>query len=148
MKINWGTGIAIGIGIFMVFILQYVVRVQLDQRYDNELVTEDYYQQEVEVDGKYLREYNAQLLSHPVGIVAGKEALEITFPKEFDYKNITGTIFLYRPSSQKLDFELPISLSSSSLLIPNAKLVGGRWDITLEWDYEGVSYRNTSKLTL
>ncbi len=44
MKFNWGTGIVIGIAAFMIFILQYVIRVQLDARYDNELVTEQYYQ--------------------------------------------------------------------------------------------------------
>ena len=49
MKFNWGTGIVIGIIAFMVFILQYVIRVQLDARYDNELVTEQYYQKETEI---------------------------------------------------------------------------------------------------
>lgn len=148
MKFNWGTGIVIGIGTFMVFILQYVVRVQLDDRYDNELVTEDYYQQEIEVDGKYDREKNSQVLVDPIKIEAEGKDISITFPKEFDYKKITGTIFLYRPSSQKLDFELPISLSSLHLLIPNAELVDGRWDITVEWYYEGIPYRNTGKLTI
>ena len=32
MKFNWGTGIVIGIAAFMIFILQYVIRVQLDAR--------------------------------------------------------------------------------------------------------------------
>lgn len=148
MKFNWGTGIVIGIGTFMVFILQYVVRVQLDARYDNELVTEDYYQQEIEIDGKYDREKNSKVLENPITIKTIGKDISITFPKEFDYKKITGTIFLYRPSSQKLDFELPISLSSLHLLIPNAELVDGRWDITVEWYYEGTPYRSTSKLTI
>lgn len=148
MKFNWGTGIVIGIGAFMVFILQYVVRVQLDSRYDNELVTEDYYQQEIEIDGKYDREKNSKVLENPITIKTIGKDISITFPKEFDYKKITGTIFLYRPSSQKLDFELPISLSSLHLLIPNAELVDGRWDITVEWYYEGTPYRSTSKLTI
>lgn len=148
MKFNWGTGIVIGIGTFMVFILQYVVRVQLDARYDNELVTEDYYQQEIEIDGKYDREKNSKVLENPLTIKTIGKDISIVFPKEFDYKKITGTIFLYRPSSQKLDFELPISLSSLHLLIPNAELVDGRWDITVEWYYEGVAYRTTSKLTI
>ena len=148
MKFNWGAGIVIGIGTFMVFILQYVVRVQLDARYDNELVTEDYYQQEIEIDGKYDREKNSKVLENPLTIKTIGKDISIAFPKEFDYKKITGTIFLYRPSSQKLDFELPISLSSLHLLIPNAELVDGRWDITVEWYYEGTPYRSTSKLTI
>lgn len=148
MKINWGTGIVIGIGLFMVFILQYVIRVQLDDRYDNELVTEDYYQQEIEIDGKYIREQHALILEQPVLIETVQEGVLISFPEEFDYSKINGKVFLYRPSSQKLDFETPISLSSLNLLIPNEKLVGGRWNITVEWHYEGTAFRNTSKLTI
>ena len=86
MKFNWGTGIVIGIGTFMVFILQYVVRVQLDARYDNELVTEDYYQQEIEIDGKYDREKNSKVLENPITIKTIGKDISITFPKEFDYK--------------------------------------------------------------
>ena len=39
MKWNWGTGLVIGMAAFMIFILQYVIRVQIDDKYDNELVT-------------------------------------------------------------------------------------------------------------
>lgn len=56
MKFNWGTAIVICFILFMGFILQYVFKVQFNSRYDNELVTEDYYQQEIEVDGEFERE--------------------------------------------------------------------------------------------
>ena len=38
MKINWGTGIVIAFGLFMIFILSFVYKVQSNQKYDNELV--------------------------------------------------------------------------------------------------------------
>ncbi len=149
MKFNWGTGLAIGMGLFMIFILQYVIRVQMDSGLDNELVTEDYYQQEVEVDGKYDREVNSKSLVHPVVITSDmNQGISIDFPEEFEYSKIKGKVSLYRPSNQKLDFEIPISLSSSNLLIPNKDLVGGRWDIAVEWSYNGVHYRNSEILNL
>ena len=43
MKINWGTGIVIAFGLFMIFILSFVYKVQSNQKYDNELVTDEYY---------------------------------------------------------------------------------------------------------
>ena len=46
MKINWGTGIVIAFALFMSFILYFVFKVQSDSKYDNELVTEDYYKKE------------------------------------------------------------------------------------------------------
>ncbi|MDR2221309.1 MAG: FixH family protein [Flavobacteriaceae bacterium] len=148
MKFNFGTGIVIAMGIFMVFILQYVIRVQVDKKYDNELVTENYYQQEVEIDGKREREVNASNLSEHLKIDSSKEGITVVFPNGFDYKKITGKVFLYRPSNQKLDNDMEISLSSSNLLIPSDNLVDGRWDIVVEWNYDGVSYRNEKELTL
>lgn len=148
MKFNFGTGIAIAIGLFMIFILQYVIRVQIDAKYDNQLVTENYYQQEVEVDSRREREMEALKLEEQVTIYSTSQGIKITFPESFDYTKIHGKIFLYRPSNQQLDFDTLISLSSSNLLIPNTNLVDGRWDIVVEWNYNDVSYRNVKKLTI
>ncbi|MDM1045375.1 FixH family protein [Myroides sp. 1354] len=148
MKFNFGTGIVIAIGLFMIFILQYVIRVQMDAKYDNQLVTENYYQQEVEVDSRREREMEALKLKEQVTIYSTSEGIKITFPESFDYTKIHGKIFLYRPSNQQLDFDTLISLSSSNLLIPNTNLVDGRWDIVVEWNYNDVSYRNVKKLTI
>lgn len=148
MKFNWGTGIAIGIGIFMIFILQYVIRVQIDSKFDNELVTEDYYQKEVNVDSDYNKQANARKLANPLQISETGEGITIRFPNDFDFKQISGTIFLYRPSNQKLDFEIPISLSSSNLLIPKQSLVDGRWNISIDWKYQGEVYLNKKNITL
>ncbi|MDH6601534.1 FixH family protein [Myroides odoratus] len=148
MKFNFGTGIVIAIGLFMIFILQYVIRVQFDAKYDNQLVTENYYQQEVEVDSRREREMEALKLEEQVTIYSTSEGIKFTFPSSFDYNKIHGKIFLYRPSNQQLDFDTLISLSSSNLLIPNTNLVDGRWDIVVEWNYNDVSYRNVKQLTI
>ena len=55
---------------------------------------------------------------------------------------------LYRPSNQKLDFEVPISLSSSHLLIPKRNLVSGLWGISVEWNYDNVEYLNKESYNL
>ncbi len=148
MKFNFGTGIVIAMALFMIFILQYVIRVQVDTRYDNELVTENYYQQEIEVDGRHDREVSALKLSKPLNIENTPEGIKISFPDNFDYTKINGKISLYRPSNQRLDFDKAISLSSSNLLIPKTALVDGRWDIAIEWSYEDKEYRNTEQLTV
>lgn len=148
MKFNWGTGIVIAIVLFMAFILQYVIKVQTNADYDNELVTENYYQEEIKVDGVYDREVNSNKINQAVQLIQVADGLQIVFSDEFDYKDITGNIFLYRPSNQKLDFEIPISLSSSNLLIPNKDLVDGRWNITIDWEHKNKGYRVTEYLTL
>lgn len=146
MKINWGTGIVIAFGLFMTFILFFVFKVQTNSKYDNELVVEDYYQQELKVQGNIEKTQNANALEEKVTISKSEEGITVQFPADFDFQNIKGKVSLYRPSNQKLDFEIPISLSTSHLLIPKSNLVGGLWDITIEWEYNDVNYLNKESI--
>jgi len=146
MKINWGTGIVIAFGLFITFILYFVFKVQSDSKYDNELVTEDYYKKEQQVQGDIEKQQSANKLEHKVVVTKTQEGLIVSFPEEFDFKNIKGKVSLYRPSSQKLDFEMPISLSSSNLLIPKSNLVSGLWDISIDWEYDNFSYLNKESI--
>lgn len=142
MKINWGTGIVIAFTLFILFILSFVYRVQSDRKYDNELVTEDYYKAEGAVDQDIEKKNNANALATQVTIKKNDEGIQVEFPADFDYSKIKGKVSLYRPSSQKLDFEVSISLTSPHLLIPKSNLTGGLWDISVDWNYEGKDYLN------
>lgn len=147
-KINWGTGIFIAFAMFMTFILFFVFLVQSDSKYDNELVVEEYYKYEIGLQKQLDKESNAASLADKVIFENTSESIRIKFPASFDYKNIKGHVSLYRPSSQKLDFTIPIVLSSSNLLIPKSDLAGGRWDIIADWNYNGTGYLNKEQLTL
>lgn len=148
MKANWGTGIVIAFALFITFILYFVFKVQGDMKYDHEMVTEEYYKKELGYQEQLDKAQNAYDLVEKVTVVTKSEGLLIRFPKGFDYKKISGNVSLYRPSNQKLDFDMPISLSSSNLLIPKTKLVGGRWDISIDWKYQGKGYLNKEKVNL
>jgi nitrogen fixation protein FixH len=140
MKINWGTGIVIAIALFMSFILYFVIKVQSNSKYDNELVVEEYYKNDARFGEEMDRVQNAQDLDQKPIITKTAAGITIVFPAVYDPKNIKGKVSLYRPSNKKLDFEILISLSDPSLLIPKSNLVGGRWDLNMEWQYNGKSY--------
>ncbi len=140
MKINWGTGIVIAFGLFMAFILYFVIEVQSNSKYDNDLVVEEYYKHDAQFGKEMQRTQNAQDLVEKPKVIVTQEGVLITFPSVFVPKKIKGTVSLYRPSNKKMDFEIPISISEPTLLIPKKSLVGGRWDINMEWQYEGKSY--------
>jgi nitrogen fixation protein FixH len=140
MKINWGTGIVIAIALFMSFILYFVIKVQSNSKYDNELVVEEYYKKDARFGEEMDRVQNAQDLDQKPIITKTAAGITIVFPAVYDPKNIKGKVSLYRPSNKKLDFEILISLSDPSLLIPKSNLVGGRWDLNMEWQYNGRSY--------
>ncbi len=48
MKFNWGTGIVLAFIGFIGFIMYFIVSMHTDTKYDHDLVTEDYYKQELE----------------------------------------------------------------------------------------------------
>ncbi len=142
MKINWGWSIVIAIVSFMGFILYFVIKVQTNSEYDNELVVEDYYKQEVAFQQTIDKKQNAANLTEKINITSDKEGIHIHFPTTMDYEKIKGKVSLYRPSNQKLDSEKIFSLSSSHLLIPKSELVSGRWDISIDWNYNDQEYLN------
>ena len=146
MKINWGVGIVIAFGLFITFILYFVVMVQSDSKYDNDLVVEEYYKHDAKFGDEMARIQNAEDLAQKPTINVVSNGVEIVFPKIFVPKNIKGKVSLYRPSNKKLDFQIPISLSdATTLLIPIKSLVGGRWGVNMEWQYDGKSYLSVQK---
>ena len=140
MKINWGTGIVIAFALFITFILYFVFSVQSNSKYDNELVVEEYYKHDAKFGDEMIRIQNAQDLKQKPLISNTSEGITIVFPDVFVPKEIKGKVSFYRPSNKKFDFDVPISLSGSRLNVPKEKLLGGRWEINMEWQYQGKQY--------
>jgi len=140
MKWNWGTGIVIVMAGFISFILYFVITMSTDKKYSHDLVTEDYYAKEIVYQNEIDAETNTNNLVEKILSKKVDNGWQITFPKQLDISKVKGTMFLYRPSNQKLDFDFPLVLSSSNLLISDKRLVGGRWNITINWMYEGTPY--------
>ncbi|PWA10903.1 FixH family protein [Flavobacterium laiguense] len=140
MKINWGTSIVIAFALFMSFILYFVLKVQSDSKYDNELVVEEYYKHDVHFQDEMARIQNAHDLKAKPVITIDANGINIVFPADFIPNDVKGIVALYRPSNKKFDFQVPISLSNSSMSIPKSKLIGGVWDVNMEWQYNGKLY--------
>ena len=140
MKINWGTGIVLSFVGFIGFILFFVVRMSTDKRANHDLVTEDYYRQELAYQKEIDAQNNATKDINKLQVRRSPDGLEIRFPEKVNPKEIKGTVSLYRPSNKQLDFDLPISLSNNHLLIPDNRLLDGRWDIKVSWNYNGTDY--------
>jgi hypothetical protein len=140
MKINWGTGIIIAFVCFISFIMYFVINMNTNKKYDHDLVTEDYYEQELQFQNDIDKENNGKTLAENIKWKKTNDGLLIEFPTKMEAQNITGKVFLYRPSNKQLDFETSISLSNQNLLIPDKRLLGGRWNIIVDWQYNGKSY--------
>lgn len=144
MKFTWGTGILLAILAFMGFIMYFFVITLVDKKYDHELVTENYYAQELDFQKdidteKQTLETQMQVeLTYTPGV---KEGIRLDFPTSVMGKEVIGVISCYRPSDSKLDFTLPITaLDGCSLVIPDNLLKEGRWNIRVEYGFEGKNY--------
>lgn len=140
MKFNWGTGIVLAFILFISFIMYFVISMNMNKKYKHDLVTEEYYQQELEFQNDIDKEKNALSLIQNIQLEKSEKGLVVMFPKGIDFKEVTGKVFLYRPSNKQLDFETTISLSDYNLLIPDKRLLDGRWNIKIDWQYKGISY--------
>lgn len=140
MKLHWGTGIVLAFIGFISFILYFIITINVDDTFDTHLVTEDYYKAELTYQNDIDKLHNATNLSEDISYVRSVEGLVLKFPSDIDITKVTGNVFLYRPSNKQLDFETAISLSDHYLLIPDQRLVDGRWNIQVDWQYNGQSY--------
>jgi nitrogen fixation protein FixH len=134
MKINWGTGIVIGMLAFISFIMYFVVTMMSSSDYDHDLVVEDYYKAELHYQQDIDAQENALALNEQISIRRKGESLIVLFPEGIDLERTTGMVSLYRPSNKKLDFSIPFSeIKSSEFEIPADQLVNGRWNVKVTW---------------
>lgn len=141
MKINWGTGLVIGMLAFISFIMYFVVTMMSSKDYDHDLVVEDYYKAELHYQQDIDAEKNALGLDENISLKNNNGKLVLIFPENMKTEEMEGVILLYRPSNKALDFEIPLSeVGTREFLIPEDKLVEGRWNVSVSWKSKGKEY--------
>ena len=147
MKWNWGKGIVLGLSLFMGFILYLVITLSTNNKYSFDLVTEEYYAKEMAYQTEIDAEKNTHNLTSKIMGQRTAAGWMLSFPEELHYSLVKGTVTLYRPSNEKLDFELPLSLNESKMLIPANKMIDGRWNIIISFNQNGEEYLYKKSIT-
>lgn len=145
-KISWPTGIIIALSAFIIFILSFVFKATFLPEYDHHLVSDDYYKDEMNYQLEINKLNKAASLKEDVTLTKVAEGLLIKFPVEFDPEKIAGTISFQRPSNDKIDFQLPIKLTTTDYLILDDNLVQGIWNVKIEWTSNSNTYLFKEKL--
>ncbi|MGS2765270.1 FixH family protein [Sinomicrobium sp. M5D2P9] len=147
IKINWGTAIVLAFIGFITFIMSFVIRMNTQKKYDHQLVTDAYYAREL----SFQKEMDREQQTYDKGMeprVEQKEAgIYIYFPELADTRKISGKISFYRPSDRAEDFEMPITFTETFLLIPSGKLLPGRWNLEIDWQYGDDRFLTHKKIT-
>lgn len=135
MKINWGIGIVIAILAFILFITYFLVKATIDNTYNHELVTENYYEKELQFEKLVQLEEATQKSGMQVAInYENGKGIQLTFPEKTKGNHIMGKVNFYRPDNEKLDFQLPIQTNEIQRMeIPHEQLLTGRWNISVEY---------------
>lgn len=131
---NWGYKITLVYLLFAAGILTLVFKAKSEKV---DLVSQDYYAQEVAYQKKLDALNNAAALSAKVEVTQTADGIKIQLPKECAH-GAEGNVTLYRPSDSGLDQQLPLALDSNAAqLVPTSTLTNGLYSFKVEWDYLG-----------
>lgn len=148
MKINWGTGIILAFIGFIGFILYFVISASTDSKYKHDLVSPNYYEEELNYQNEIDWEQNAILDKVVPRITLNTETIDFIFPTQKSVSDSKGYINFYRPSNKVLDLKIPINLKDSIIQISKEKLVEGRYDIKVFWTNNNRNYMYKKSILL
>ena len=143
MKLSWGYKIMF---VYIAFVagMGFLVFKASSQKFD--LVTKDYYDQELKYQQVIDQSANTSRLSAPITIDRNLSDLKISFPDEMKNKKKFVDFYLYYPADAKKDFRK--SFESNENEITQALPVGmkGMYELKLTWETEGVKYYHEQKI--
>ena len=143
MKLSWGYKIAFVYIGFVAFIGILVYKAS-NQKFD--LVTQDYYEQELKYQQVIDQAANTSKLSTPVVVERREGALKISLPDEMKSKKKHVEFYLYHAADAKKDFRRSFQLDENELTQALPAGMSGMYELKLSWEAEGVKYYFEQKL--
>lgn len=144
MKFNWGTGIALFYGLFVAVLVFAVFK---SRTYDNSLVSEHYYADDLAYQKHYNKLINSQSLQHDLQIVKLNKNITFQFPAEVG--KAQGEIQFFCPFDSKQDFKVAVNPDTQQQQrVDVAKLKNGRWKIKVDWQADGKDYYKEEAIIL
>jgi hypothetical protein len=143
---NWGHKIII---VFLLFAAGILTLVTKSMRTRIDMVTPNYYAEELRyqqvIDGRL----EARNLSAPVSINQSGESVGLLFPAEMWNAGLKGQVLFYRPSDSRQDVSLPLVPDESGLMLVSKKrFQKGNYKVQLQWEAAGKSYFQESFVTV
>jgi len=143
---NWGYRVA---ALYISFVVMMLVLVSMAVKQDFDLVSPDYYRQEIEYQNRINKINNTQKLKEPLTFQIDDEAkqIHIQFPKSL--KTPSGKILLYRPTDSKKDVLMDVLANTDNAQsIDIAALQKGLWRIKIDWAANDVAYYNEEVIVI
>lgn len=137
-KWNWGTGLALALGLF-VLSMAYTMYLVSQQKYD--LVTSDYYEQELAYQETINRQKIAARLSEACKLRLHDGKLSIDFPKDLEGQTARAKVLMYCQTDADKDFTLKEEAwKIKDLTLPSHKVSTGKWIAKIHIDTDSGQY--------
>ena len=131
MKFNWGTGIFL---FYTFFVGSLIFQVYKSTQYNNHLVVENYYEEDLAYQKKYEKQANSLNLKQSLSIRYDQSNGVVVFQFPEEFQQVKGNILFYRASDKDKDLKLPIQLNEVGQMSINAhKFQAGNWSIQVDW---------------
>ena len=143
---NWGHKIILAFMLFVIFLGLLVYRTMNNKVH---LVSQNYYQKELNYQQEIDKLQNEQSLlkSVDIDLDSKSEKLSIRFPE--DQKITSGIVELYRPSDADLDVSWELQLNQhNEFNLYVGDLPAGLWEVKLEWLDHQKAYLKEQKVFL
>ncbi|RYY94994.1 MAG: hypothetical protein EOO11_16765 [Chitinophagaceae bacterium] len=143
MRISWGYKIA---ALYLTFVagITFLVIKASSQHFD--LVTEDYYEQELKFQNVIDEQKAVQALSAAPAYHATTGTVQVLLPAEFEGAAWKGELYLYRPSDARLDLRKSVDGSGRAYVWVLPKTLQGSYLLKFSWEFKGKKYFDEKNL--
>jgi len=139
IKFTWGTGIFITIIVFVSFFISFII---FSFTKDVNLVTKDYFPDEIAYDIKIQKIKNSNALINKIQFTVNNNILKIVFPDEIKDRNkVSGTVLLYFIKSYRKDKIFNINLNKQKeQYFDLSEFPKGRYTVKIDWNYHNKDF--------
>ncbi|MBK8876098.1 MAG: FixH family protein [Bacteroidetes bacterium] len=146
MKISWGYRVMFLYIGFAGLIIYFVTR-SMNEKVD--LVTPDYYAQELKFQDKIESINRNNELTSALSIDYSDAGIIITYPSDLQNKTITGAINIFRPSDKSKDQTIEITPDKEmKQTINTTSLSKGMYRIKVDYEVDGSGYYSEKQIVI
>lgn len=144
MKINWGVSIGI---VYVLFALSMILFVIKASRQNNDLVTENYYDDAVHYQDKIDAKNNSERFNSDFKAVYSESENRVLITMSNSTGKLSGKLKFYKPDNAQKDFEVDLMTDAAGRQHVSAdKMSKGLWHVKASWQIDETRYYSESNL--
>ncbi len=145
IKINWGARVAL---LYIGFVALIITLVYRSMNEDFDLVTKDYYGEEIRYQEVIDAGKNQAALSAPVGFSQAGDEVEVHFPQEFIGKEMKGSVQFYAAVNAQWDKTFELHIQDARATVSVAGMQPATYTLKLKWEEGETPYYQETKFTI